>query len=90
MPGAIGSLGPGHLGAGAAPHGNIRDNMGEESPRLGPVVGDFLDVLTLESDNPEEWKVAMTTVEKHTGARPAGMSAAAPIRSRWPGWGAPT
>ena len=68
QPGAIGSLGPGTWAQGLTPHGNIRGIMNEESPRLGPVVGDFLDVLTLESDNPDEWKVAMTTVEKHTGA----------------------
>jgi hypothetical protein len=66
-PGAIGSLGPGTWAQGLPPHGNIRDNMGEESPRLGPISGDFLDVLTTESDKPDEWQVAMTTLDKHTG-----------------------
>jgi hypothetical protein len=68
-PGAIGSLGPGTWAQGLPPHGNIRDNMGEESPRLGPLSGDFLDVLTTESDKPEEWQVAMTTLDKHTGTK---------------------
>lgn len=68
MEGAIAGLGPGTWCQGLAPHGNLRGNEGDESPRMGPVTGDFLDVLTLESDNPEEWKVAMATLDKHPGS----------------------
>ncbi len=67
MEGAISGLGPGTWCQGLAPHGTLRGNKNDESPRMGPVTGDFLDVLTLESDNPEEWKVAMATLDKHPG-----------------------
>ncbi len=68
MAGAISGLGPGTWCQGLAPHGNLRENLGDESPRMGPLVGDFLDVLTVESDNPEEWKTAMATLDKHPGS----------------------
>ena len=66
-PGAVGSLGPGTWAQGLSPHGNVRDNYGEESPRMGPVVGDYLDVLTLESPNKQDWALAMATLDKHPG-----------------------
>lgn len=67
MPGAIGGLGPGTWCQGLPPNGKIRDNYGDESPRMGPVIGDFLDVLTLESADTQEWATAMTTLNKHPG-----------------------
>lgn len=67
MPGAIGGLGEGTWCQGLPPNGKIRDNYGDESPRMGPVIGDFLDVLTLESANTQEWAVAMATLNKHPG-----------------------
>jgi hypothetical protein len=69
MPGAIAGLGSGTWCQGLAPHGNLRGNEGDESPRMGPVVGDFHDVLTLESADTEEWKTAMATLDKHPGSR---------------------
>ncbi len=65
--GAIGGLGEGTWCQGLAPNGNIRDNYGDESPRMGPVIGDFLDVLTVESNNTGDWKTAMDTLNKHPG-----------------------
>ena len=67
VPGSVGSLGAGTWAQGLSPHGNVRDNYGEESPRMGPVGGDFLDVLTLESTNKQDWAVAMATLDKHPG-----------------------
>src|ERR1035437_6925548 len=60
MAGAIAGLGPGTWAQGLAPHGTLRGNGGDESPRMGPVRGDF-DVLTLESLDTTEWAVAMAT-----------------------------
>jgi hypothetical protein len=67
MPGAISGLGPGTWCQGLAPHGTLRGNMGSESPRLGPVSGDFLDVLTMESPDHATWATAMKTLDKHPG-----------------------
>lgn len=67
MPGAIAGLGPGTWCQGLAPHGKLRENYGDESPRMGPVIGDFLDALTLESADTQEWAVAMATLDKHPG-----------------------
>jgi hypothetical protein len=67
QPGSVGGLGPGTWAQSLSPHGNIRDNMEDESPRMGPVVGAFLDVLTLESDNPKDWTDAMATLNQHPG-----------------------
>ena len=85
MEGAISGLGPGTWCQGLAPHGNLRGNKNDESPRMGPVTGDFLDVLTLESENPEEWKVAMATLDKHPGTgkeklQPSGYYSVVPAR----------
>ena len=66
MAGAISGLGPGTWAQGLAPHGKLRGNEGDESPRMGPVRGDF-DVLTLESADTDEWAVAMATLDKHPG-----------------------
>lgn len=67
-PGAISGLGEGTWCQGLAPHGLLRANEGDESPRMGPVAGDFLDVLTLESNSPDDLKVAMTTLDQHPGS----------------------
>jgi len=66
LAGAIAGLGPGTWAQGLAPHGMLRGNQGDESPRMGPVRGDF-DVLTLESSDTREWAVAMATLDKHPG-----------------------
>ncbi len=67
MPGAVAGIGPGTWCQGLAPHGLLRDNFGDESPRMGPVAGDFLDVLTLESSGTQAWATAMATLDKHPG-----------------------
>jgi len=64
--GAVGGLGAGTWAQGLPPHGRVRDNMADESPRMGPVRGDF-DVLTLESSDTNEWAVAMATLDNHPG-----------------------
>ena len=66
MAGAIAGLGPGTWAQGLAPHGKLRGNEGDESPRMGPVRGDF-NVLTLESADTDEWAVAMATLDQHPG-----------------------
>jgi hypothetical protein len=66
MPGAIAGLGPGTWAQGLAPHGKLRGSEGDESPRMGPVRGDF-DVLTMESSDTTEWAVAVATLDKHPG-----------------------
>jgi hypothetical protein len=66
MPDALYGLGPGTWAKALSPHGLVRGNEGPESPRMGPVRGDF-DVLTLESNDPQEWAAAMATLDHHPG-----------------------
>lgn len=68
-PGAIAGLGAGTWAQGRSPHGQLRGNEGDESPRMGPVVGSYLDVLTLESPAADLWATALATLDKHPGSR---------------------